>query len=128
MLPKYEDILALTDAKPSWWDEHGVPRFAPFHPRLLGVHDEIGLLVILECAECGARLPVGVGYPLYDPDEGYKMTAGERIAGFFRDDPPRHGCPGAGETMTANLVGVEQVWEFFQGAWVRLPVLENRIR
>jgi len=36
MFPKYEDILELADkagVEPFWWDEHGVPRFAPFRAR-----------------------------------------------------------------------------------------------
>jgi hypothetical protein len=48
VLPKYEDILALAEragaGEPLWADENGVPRFAKFHPDLLGVYDRYAVL------------------------------------------------------------------------------------
>ena len=67
MLNEYTDILALADragvGSPLWWDEGGVPRFAPFHPTLLGVYDQYAVLGEVTCASCHKSMLVGLGRP-----------------------------------------------------------------
>jgi hypothetical protein len=139
MLPKYEDILALANAigrRPLWWDEDGVPRFAPFHPRLLGVYDRYAALGELMCAACGKRMPVGVGRPgitiTRDNVTTYDLADVIAVLESF-GDPPRHdderggsdgntGC--AGETMTSTFTHLIETWvlgNHFQ--WERNPRL-----
>lgn len=61
MNASYRDILeALGPAvTPSWYDEHGVPRFAVHHPKLSPdiYADEIALLLI-SCQSCGTEFRV----------------------------------------------------------------------
>lgn len=140
MFPAYRDILDLADAcgmDPDWFDEHGVPRFRPFHPDLLGVHDCFALLAKVRCADryCGAEILVGVGWQRIDlsallagRDSAAVRSVERLVAGFGVGDPPRHNCPGAGETMVCDIVGIVEVWER-SGAfdWVRRSDLEGPV-
>jgi len=125
MFPKYRDILELADRvgiEPVWWDEHGVPRFAPFDPTALGVYDRFAVLGEVMCAACGKYMRVGIGRPknsfTYGRLSRYDMgTMKELIKAW--GDPPRHddqriglrghGC--AGETMVCDPVRVVGTWE-----------------
>ena len=120
MYPKYEDILALAEragaGEPLWWDEHGCPRYAAFHPRLLGVYDQFAVLAEVTCASCGRVMAVGLGRPKV-------WLSSERLSVMSYDlasvlsiveawgDPPRHDKRCAGETMSVGRVQVLQTWE-----------------
>jgi len=127
MLPNYEDIRALTDAEPVWYGDNGVPRYAPFEPRLLGVYDKIAVLAEIECQSCAALLLVGRGSPLYTFRSAFGkwevvQHSLEKLArGFVFGDPPRHGCPGAGETMSCVERRIVEAWERVGFEWVRRP-------
>lgn len=124
MLPSYSDILEVAGRPPLWWDGHGVPRFAPFHPRLLAVYDRFAVLVCVTCQDryCGAEMLVGVGRPKVSADGGevhtYTLDDVVAIAEAW-GDPPRHNCPGAGETMVCESSTVVQAWEQVDFDWVR---------
>jgi len=133
MLPAYSDIRALTERKPDWYDARGVPRYARFHPSLLGVYDRMAVLVEIECASesCGKRLLVGDGLPqhnfvLHRPgDVEFIENKIERfVEGWSFGDPPRHDCPGGGETMVCNEVRIVEVWEQLDFEWRRRSDLE----
>jgi len=140
MFPAYRDILDLAEAAgatPVWFDEHGVPRFRPFHPDLLGVYDCFALLAKLRCADryCGAEILVGAGWPRIDlsaviagADDAAVRNIEQLVAGFSVGDPPRHNCPGAGETMVCDLVSIIEVWEQpGVSDWVRRTDLEGPV-
>lgn len=114
-----------------WWDEHGVPRFAPFRPDMLGVYDNYVVLGEVECActYCRRHMLVAVGRPKVT-FLGYAARPATwdlpKVAALLEawGDPPRHGCPGAGETMTTDFVRVVEAWErgtHFE--WERRPGL-----
>lgn len=127
MLPKYDDILALArqaGATPQWWDENGVPRFAPFRPSMLGVYDCLAALAEIECAgpSCGQRLFVAAGRPLYGLVAGNVVTYGAQDVVAVLEawgDPPRHNMPSgercAGETMACDFVRLVEVWDRADG-------------
>ena len=127
MLPSYSDIRALTDTEPIWFDHGGVPRYAPFSPRLLGVYDHIAVLAEIECQSCARRLLVGEGRPRqcvhFDHGDAALVEQSlETLArGFVFGDPPRHGCPGAGETMGCIERRIVEAWERVDFGWVRRP-------
>ena len=127
MLPSYADIRALTESEPSWFDRNGVPRYAPFHPRLLGVYDRFAVLAEIECQACGERLLMGEGKPKHDIHFVHNVPevveySLETIAqGFVFGDPPRHDCPGAGETMGCIERRIVEAWERADLQWVRRP-------
>jgi hypothetical protein len=119
MYPKYEDILSLAEragaGEPLWFDENGVPRYAAFHPDLLGVYDSYAVLAEVTCASCRKVMPVGLGRP--------KLVIGPNATLVRHDlssvvslveawgDPPRHDRRCAGETMSVERVDVLQAWE-----------------
>ncbi|MHB1784268.1 MAG: hypothetical protein ACYCTE_16585, partial [Acidimicrobiales bacterium] len=99
MLPSYADIRALTDAEPTWFDRNGVPRYAPFSPRSLGVYDYFAVLAEIACQSCGKHMLIGEGLPktsihFAHGDADVVQHGLEKLArGFLFGDPPRHGCP-----------------------------------
>ena len=123
MYPKYEDILALAKranaGEPTWWDENGVPRYAAFHPELLGVYDRYAVLAEVTCASCGRVMPVALGRPKLEigPNATLARIDLASLVNLVEawGDPPRHDLrPGercAGETMSAGRVQVLQAWE-----------------
>lgn len=140
MFPAYRDILDLADAcgkTADWFDEHGVPRFRPFHPSMLGVYDCFALLARVRCADryCGAEILVGVGWQKIDlfalvtgREDSVVRSVEALVAGFDLGDPPRHDCPGAGERMFCDLAEIVEVWERpGAGEWVRRADLEGPV-
>lgn len=139
MLPRYDDILELTDScgmDPDWFDEHGVPRFRPFHPTMLGVYDCFAVLATIRCADrhCQKPMLVGVGWPKINmlavltgrQDRAFNNL--ESLAtGFDFGDPPRHDCTGAGETMRSDVVEILQAWERPDTLWQRRADLEGPV-
>lgn len=124
MLPDYEDIKALTQQPPHWYDDHGVPRYAPFDPSMLGVYDHIAVLAKIGCQGCDQQFHVGVGQPRYtiwQPTPEPNTLA--KLAGRFHyGDPPRHGgC--VGETMNCLDFRILEAWEQ-DVDWVRQPAFE----
>ena len=123
MLPKYEDILALAEragaGEPKWWDENGVPRYATFHPDLLGVYDRYAVLAEVTCASCARVMLVALGRPKLEIRANATLARIDlvRLVSLVEawGDPPRHDLrPGercAGETMSAGRVQVVQAWE-----------------
>jgi len=126
----YADIRALTDAEPLWFDRNGVPRYAPVHPSLLGVYDRFAILAEIQCQSCGKRLLIGEGKPKHSLDlvhgepEFVEHGVEHLARHFFFGDPPRHDCPGAGETMGCIERRIVEVWERENFEWVRHPELE----
>lgn len=61
MLPAYDDILKLTAEPPKWFDENGVPRYAPFHPHMLAsIYLSEGALLDVSCQLCERRFQAAV--------------------------------------------------------------------
>ena len=132
MLPRYDDIRALTAAEPMWFTEDGVPRFAPFAPTMLGVYDNFALLAAVRCQSCSQVTPVGAGitrfvfHVIADHQINVDEYTVERFVNeWTMGDPPHHNCPGAGETMTADTVGLIEVWQRPHFEWERRADLER---
>jgi len=129
--PAYRDVLEAAGRPPRWWDSNGVPRFAPFHPNLLGVYDQLAVLVEIACQSCHARFLVGAGARRFDIYPGSAKVAETDLAGFASSydygDPPRHSLPGrpgdrcAGETMSSEATFVVEAWEQVGFEWVHRP-------
>lgn len=127
MLPAFPDLLALAgDRVPDWYDEHGTPRYARFHPDLLGVYDRFAVLAEIACSNCGRRFLVGLGTPATvfrcGELDTYTAVSWAQIGPDSYGDPPRHDhvdgsgrC--AGETMSSDVIGVIEVWERDTGDW-----------
>jgi hypothetical protein len=126
MLPDFDDIKQLIPQDPIWYTEGGVPRYAPFHPEMLGVYDKQALLVAIACQNCGKPFLVGWGSPGYRWANGqYTQEDLEDIAKHFHyGDPPRHGC--VGDTMNCIDLSIEEAWS--RGSHPTLPGWVRRHR
>ena len=60
MYPAYRDLREKLGA-PIWTDSNGVPRYAKFHPKLLGVYDTFAILFDVQCQSCGMRFDCANG-------------------------------------------------------------------
>lgn len=129
MLPAYNDIITRIAERPIWFTATGVPRYNPFAPEMLGVYDQIAGLFLVQCQSCSAKLKIGDGTPRFSI---HKVLAGDTeeitVESFGQTwtcgDPPRHDCPGAGETMSAIELSVLEMWERISMDWKRRKDLE----
>lgn len=127
MLPSYADIRALTDVEPIWFDHNGVPRYAPFHPSLLGVYDKYAVLAEIECQACAEQFLVGEGHPKHvvhlvdGKAELIEHSIVQMTRSFVFGDPPRHHCPRGGETMSCIERRIVEAWERVDLTWVHRP-------
>lgn len=132
MLPNYQDVIEAAGRPPLWFTEAGVPRYADYHPTLLGVYDEVAGLFLVACQYCQERFEVGAGTPRRSvarimASDFEEVSLQKFLADWTCGDPPRHACPGGGETMSAVELGVLQAWERVGMAWVRQPLLERAL-
>lgn len=133
MLPDFDDIIALTERRPDWYDAAGTPRYRDFTPDMLGVYDRFAVYAVIACQACRQMFRVGVGYTHENlhavllGDEEHMLNTLESIAGGFHyGDPPRHGgC--SGETMNCDDLRIIEAWEKSRGRWARVRKLEGLI-
>jgi hypothetical protein len=130
MRPDYADIRSLTDREPLWFTVGGVPRYAPFRPDMLGVYDRSAVLVKVACQSCGAEMLVGDGAAAFTlhrlaRGEVFEVTIERFASRWTCGDPPRHDCPGGGETMSAEELEIVEAWEQVDFDWKRRPDLEG---
>lgn len=117
----YEDILSRITEKPKWWDANAVPRYDEFHPRYCpDIYSNQVILLRIACQDCGQQFDVEMHAGFFETLNPPKLHYG---------DPPRHDCPGAGETMNCEDLAVLYVWHRPHAAegWVRHPELEGLI-
>lgn len=136
MLRSYSDITSRL-GDPLWWDENGAPRYEKFAPWMLGVYDDIAILYRIKCQSCLKPLLVASCESVMDRlrlhwtfgkdgEEMKKPNLEEFVVGIHYGDPPRHDCPGAGETMNCYDVEIIEAWERYTNSWewTRHPELE----
>lgn len=128
----YQDLLALTDVSPKWYEASGVPRWCEFLDGL-GVYWRLAALYRIECQSCRQIFTVGQEWAAGDlwyveyndrrvpltaasylayadlPDKSSFWTPEELIPQLYCGDPPRHGC--VGDTMSSEPLDVLGVWE-----------------
>lgn len=141
MLPDYDDITSRIPTRPQWYDGNGVPRYAPFEPRMMGVYDQVAVLAKIRCQDCRAEFLVGEGWSnldIYKRFAGHDETPeiwvwreaeGVQPAGHYLDyeaalkmlvdsyhygDPPRHGC--VGDTMNSEPIDIVEAWSYDKDA------------
>lgn len=125
MLPSYADIRSRIAEPPIWYDRHGVPRYEPFKPQMLGVYDDFAVLAEIACQRCGARFLVAASWTRLDvfANSMVQRSLESLAESFDYGDPPRHddGPMGrcAGETMRSETVRVVERWERIGFDWVR---------
>ena len=129
MRADYKDIRDRIDAKPTWFDEEGVPRYCVFSPdQCANIYARQCLLMSISCQSCQhpflVALSWNMGLPLFCKPLSELVESGDIHYG----DPPNVGCCPAGPTM--NSVP-HQVLEFWQQnemhQWQRVAELERPI-
>lgn len=128
----YEDILNLTKAKPRWFDEHAVPRFCDFGPRLTAnIYADEAVLLVVECQNCGQPFRVALSWGFADKAirKTPSLTERARDSGLEYGDPPNIRCCPAGPTMNSVPRRVLEFWtRDTPGDWIRWPEREGEIR
>ena len=114
MLPDYADIRKRIKSEPLWFDEGGVPRYDAFRPAMLGIYDTYAVYYEIACQACHQRFNVAEGWQEWEWRSGAllprPLPSPERIKGLHYGDPPRHDCPGAGESMNCDDLRVLEFW------------------
>ena len=125
MKAAYEDITKRLGS-PLWYDEHGVPRYEAFRPRLCAnIYAVEALFLEISCQDCGKRFGVAMTWTHWGSWASWTEVIEERGQLPHYGDPPRHDC--VGDTM--NCID-ERVLEFWQrgkgalGGWRRVKRLE----
>jgi len=124
---QYDDLLALTDRKPSFFQMGGVPRWEDFQPgSSTGVSTVDCAIAEISCQLCDTRFHV-----LMESSRSDKQTILEAIRAMtlaYRD-PPNTGCCRAGPSMTSEMVRVLEYWERIETFhWKRDPSAEVAFR
>ena len=123
----YDDLLSLTDRKPSFFQSAGVPRWGAFRPQdSTGVYARECAIAEIACQACDTRFHV-----LFERGSGEPEIA-ERIgrSQLAYRDPPNVGCCASGPTMTSETLRVIEYWrrEPYPDGWTRDPSLETAFR
>ena len=104
------DVAAYLGSTPYWYDENGVPRFAPFHPKMLpSIYAREAVLYRIHCQGCGKPFDVAEG------EDGWTSAAtplSRRIEEqtLHYGDPPNAGCCASGPTMNSEPKHVIEYW------------------
>jgi hypothetical protein len=125
MLPDYRDIKQRIAALPTFYDEHGVPRYNSFHPDMLGAYASYAALIEVACQECAKTFIVAMSYSDLDratcPGLHWPPLPKRNTCGLWHyGDPPAHGRRGgpenaadvcaAGDTMNVACVQIVEFW------------------
>lgn len=121
----YHDILALTDRKPVWWQEGGIPRFCEFAPQELpDIYADEAAILLIKCQACGEKFYVSMstnqstrfGTALRNANgnneralaaqDKYSIAARIRAGTLHWGDPPNIDCCASGASMTSELIQV----------------------
>ena len=125
MRESYNDICSLINREPTWFDEYGVPRYAPFGPRLCAnIYVDEAALVEVACQSCGRLFHVAHSAQRRHGNVAAAIRARELDYG----DPPNVGCCLAGATMNSVPHRVIEYWARSSVmVWSRDPALEVEI-
>jgi len=120
----YKDIKERIDETPKWYDCHGVPRYAKFHPNLSpNIYAKEVLLLEIECQSCEQRFLVELNWAEFGYRESFKAFFEKRTRGIsvyspvHYGDPPRHDC--VGDTMNSTPLAVREFWSKPNSDWER---------
>lgn len=133
----YADIRDAIQRAPLWFDEHGVPRYARFEPRLVAnIYASQVALVRIHCQNCGHPFDVAFSYMAHEHvlpgGASEDLATRVRTKKIHYGDPPNIGCCPSGPTMNSDPQRVLEFWEsgltMTQPWWVRRSDLELDVR
>jgi hypothetical protein len=108
MKPSYADIRNRIEAAPLWFDEHGVPRYDPFTPRMGSIYARDVALIEIQCQACDFTALVSIGFDAWEMTPSYTRPTTGNIGSYHYGDPPIHGC--VGDTMNVESRRIIEFW------------------
>ena len=138
----YGDILDRVGDKPLWFDEHAVPRFCKFSPRVLAnIYASECVLFLITCQGCNTPFKVAMssskaGRVMTAARTGRKVEEVATLAQLIErgdldyGDPPNMRCCASGPTMNSVPRRVLEYWRddaLAAGKWTRDEKLERAI-
>ena len=135
MHESYADIIERIKDPPSWWDEHAVPRYEKFHPRMAAnIYADYVVLMGIACQSCGKRFKVAMSQGKHDyiisGGPKWDMLEEAQKGALHYGDPPNYGCCGAGPTMNSVPQKILEFWERGRNGihleWGRVEELDNK--
>lgn len=122
----YACITSRIAENPTWWDEHGVPRYAVFAPSdSPNIYAREVALLLIECQACGHEFRVGMTSDMYDRALGRPTLHDLVLSGEIHyGDPPNIGCCPSGPTMNSVPRRVLEFWRTDYVQWSRVVELE----
>jgi len=112
MHSEYEDIRSRIAENPSWFDEHGVPRYCEFSTaRLANIYWREAALVVIRCQACHHHFNVAFSYTPFISGTTTSLEEKVRKGILHYGDPPNIGCCPPGPSMNSELIKVLQFWK-----------------
>jgi hypothetical protein len=97
----YSDIRDKIKETPLWYDQNGVPRYAPFHPKYCpNIYADKVALLRIACQNCGVIFFVEMHSDVFGTFRHPKN--------LHYGDPPAHHC--TGDSMNSCPRAVVQMW------------------
>lgn len=105
MKARYDDIVAKA-GEPQWWDENGVPRYAPFEPALCAdPNAQQAAHIKVACTVCRRDCSVVVSSSKLDLDiQSDLLARGTALYGLL---PHYDHC---GRPNQGEILGVHSIW------------------
>jgi len=127
MKHSYPDLVSRL-GQPLWWDEHGTPRYQPFHPKLCpNIYANQCCLMEVSCQECGQVFKVQLSSGPFHQCPLSEIIPDHRI---HYGDPPAAGhdpkCV-AGSTMNSDPIRVLEFWTRNKFDWKRQRKFERKV-
>jgi len=111
MRPDYYDIRSRIAESPSWFDDHGVPRYGEFSPRnSANLYAKEAVLAEIRCQGCDQTYRVGFSYNIEQTTDPVRPLAQHIRAGRLDYGDPPNACCHAGATMSSIPVRVLEYW------------------
>lgn len=129
MLPRYDGIRKRIPEEPKWHDCHGVPYYDEFRPDdVPDIYADRAVLYLISCQACGKEFQVVAqeysGNQFAPTRRCQRLETADDLLMLHFGDPPRHDCPGAGNSMNCWDLRVLQYWRRENFKWIRVPEME----
>ncbi|MFI5296908.1 MAG: hypothetical protein ACHREM_02325 [Polyangiales bacterium] len=129
----YEDIISRIAERPTWHDEHGVPRWGTFAPNAsANIYADEACLLEIACQSCRTKFRVCMSWSDAERLLHKIPSLSDRVrdGSIHYGDPPNMECCPAGPTMNSVRVRVIEFWTRTLKVgpeWTRKPKLEVAI-